>query len=187
MLTASGKLGHPVLADFSPAMAGTAAGLGFPTLVADEELLPFAPGSFDLVISCLGLQWVNDLPGSLLQINHLLRPDGLFLAALVGGESLKELRQAFTEAELAEEGGASPRIAPFAALHDCAALLQRAAFALPLADRDSIAVDYGDPLKLLADLRGMGATSVLHSRRRGGLRRATLMATLQRYRALYAR
>lgn len=187
ILRQAGRLAGLVQCDLSPAMAILAAAQGPPALVADEEALPFAAGAFDLVVSCLALQWVNDLPGCLLQINRLLRPDGLFLAALVGGESLYELREAMTAAELELEGGASPRVAPFADLRDAGGLLQRAGFALPVADRDRITVDYGDPLRLLADLRGMGATNSLIARRPGGLRRATLFRALEIYRERFAR
>jgi SAM-dependent methyltransferase len=130
-------------------------GNGRSTLVADEELLPFAPGSFDLVISDLSLHWVNDLPGCLL-VRQCLKPDGLFLASLFGTGTLQELRTALMEAELAETGGASPRVSPFADLRDAAGLLQRAGFALPVADVDTVTVTYGDFFALLRDLRGMG-------------------------------
>ncbi len=163
-----------VQCDLSPAMARAAANNGAPTLAADEEALPFAPESFDLIISVLGLHWVNDLPGALIQIRHALKPDGLFLGAFLGGATLSELRSALIEAELAEEGGASPRVAPFAELRDAGGLLQRAGFALPVADADRIAVTYPDALALMRELRAMGESNVLIARRRGFTRPATL-------------
>jgi len=170
----TGKFGIDTLisADLSARMARLA-----PSdlrVAADEEALPFAEGKFDLVVSNLSLHWVNDLPGTLLQIRRLLKPDGLFLASMLGGETLRELRQCLLEAELAEEGGAGPRVSPFVEVKDAGALLQRAGFSLPVADIDDVAVTYGDPFRLLADLRGMGETNALKSRRRGFSRRATL-------------
>ncbi len=143
-------------------------------VAADEEALPFRDGSLDLVVSALALQFVNDLPGTLIQIRRALKPDGLLLAALIGGDSLAELREAFAEAEAEVEGGVSPRVAPFADLRDLGALLQRAGFALPVTDVDRITVRYASPLDLLHDLRRMGATNALAERRRVPLRRATL-------------
>jgi SAM-dependent methyltransferase len=150
-------------------------------VVADEEALPFQDGSLDLVASALALQFVNDLPGTLIQIRRALKPDGLLLAAMVGGESLHELRVAFAEAEAEVEGGASPRIAPFADLRDLGVLLQRAGFALPVTDVDRITVRYSSPLGLLQDLRRMGATNVLVERRRVPLRRATFRRMIEVY------
>ena len=175
-----------VQCDLSTAMAARAAAAGGPTVVADEETLPFAAGRFDLVLSNLSLHWVNDLPGALLQIRHVLKEDGLFLGAMLGGETLKELRECLVEAELAEEGGAGPRISPFADGRDAGALLQRAGFALPVVDIDTITVTYREPLRLLTDLRGMGETNAVAARRKGFTRRATLTRALalydQRYR-----
>jgi SAM-dependent methyltransferase len=151
------------------------------TVVADEEALPFRDGSLDLVVSGLALQYVNDLPGTLIQVRRALKPDGLFLAALIGGESLTELRQSFAQAEDEIEGGASPRVAPFADLRDLGALLQRAGFALPVTDVDRVTVRYASPLALLHDLRRMGATNGLVERRRTPLRRATLRRMLEIY------
>lgn len=161
-----------VQCDLSTAMARHAAANGRATLVADEELLPFAPESFDLVISKLSLHWVNDLPGCLLQIRQCLKPDGLLLAAMLGGETLSELRQALMEAELAEAGGVSPRISPFADLRDAGGLLQRAGFALPVIDGDRLTVTYADVLTLMHDLRGMGETSAARVRANGPISRA---------------
>ena len=175
-----------VQCDLSPRMAARAAANGHPTLAADEEWLPFAAHSFDLVISCLSLHWVNDLPGTLLQIRRILKPDGLFLGALFGAGTLAELRKALTEAELAEEGGISPRIAPFADVKDLGTLLQRAGFALPVADSDSLSVTYADPMRLMADLRGMGETNAVAEQRKGLTRRATLLHAISSYQNLYA-
>lgn len=173
------KIGTLVSADLSAAMLAHAAG---PKIVADEEALPFADRSLSLVTSILSLHWVNDLPGTLIQIRHALKPDGLFVAALFGGETLTELRQSMTEAEVECEGGLSPRISPFADLRDMGALLQRAGFALPVADTDRVTVRYADPLRLMAELRGMGETNALAERRRTPLRRGTLMRAAEIYR-----
>jgi len=150
-------------------------------IVADEEALPFRDGSLDLVVSALTLQFVNDLPGTLIQIRRALRPDGLLLAALIGGDSLSELRTAFAAAESEIEAGVSPRVAPFADLRELGALLQRAGFALPVTDVDRVTVRYGSPLGLMRDLRRMGATNTLIERRRTPLRRATLQRMMQIY------
>jgi SAM-dependent methyltransferase len=150
-------------------------------IVADEEALPFAPGSFDLVVSGLSLQWANDLPGALVQIRRALAPDGLFLAALVGGQSLTELRTALTSAEAELTGGASPRVAPFADVRDLGGLLQRAGFALPVTDSEPIIVRYASMFALMRDLRGMGATNALTERSRVPLRRAVLLRAAEIY------
>jgi NADH dehydrogenase [ubiquinone] 1 alpha subcomplex assembly factor 5 len=143
-------------------------------VATDPELVPFRDASFDLIASTLVLHWVADLPGALIQLRRALKPDGLLLAAMLGGSTLIELRTALFEAELAEEGGVSPRVSPAIELADAAALLQRGGFALPVADSETITVTYPDMLALLRDLRGMGETNALVARRRGGLRRATL-------------
>jgi len=150
-------------------------------VAADEEALPFRDRTLDLVVSALALQFVNDLPGTLIQIRRALRPDGLFMAAMIGGDSLTELRAAFAEAEAEMEGGASPRVAPFADLRDLGALLQRAGFALPVTDVDRVVVRYASPLDLMHDLRRMGAGNALIERRRVPLRRATLRRLLEIY------
>jgi SAM-dependent methyltransferase len=157
-----------------------------PDVVGDEEALPFAAESFELAVSALALQFVNDLPGVLVQIRRILRPDGLFLGALLGGSTLTELRQAFTAAEIEIEGGASPRVAPATDLRDAGALMQRAGFALPVTDSDVLTVRYTDPFALMADLRGMGATNVLVERRRTPTRRATLARMAEIYRDRFA-
>jgi SAM-dependent methyltransferase len=153
----------------------------FPRVVADEEALPFAAGSLDLVVSGLALQFVNDLPGALIQIRRALKPDGLMLAALIGGESLSELREAFAKAESEIEGGISPRVAPFADLRDLGGLMQRAGLALPVVDSDRLTVRYENVLALMHDLRRMGATNALHARRRVPLRRTTLARMAEIY------
>jgi SAM-dependent methyltransferase len=155
-------------------------------VVADEEALPFADNSLDLVVSGLCLQAVNDLPGVLVQIRRALKPDGLFFAALLGGDTLTELRQSFATAESELDGGVSPRVAPFPDLRDMGALLQRADFALPVTDVDRITVRYATPFALLQDLRRMGAANPLVERRRAPLRRATLMRAMEVYAARFA-
>lgn len=152
-----------------------------PQAVADEEALPLADGALDLAVSALSLQHVNDLPGALLQIRRALKPDGLFLAALLGGETLTELRQALMQAEAEIEGGVSPRVAPFADLRDLGALLQRAGFALPVTDVDRVAARYSSAFALMQDLRRMGATNVLLERRRKPTRRATILRMAEIY------
>ena len=183
LLGVRGGLESLVHCDLSPAMATKASGL---RLAADEEALPFGAGTFDLVASLLSLHWVNDLPGALTQIRHALKPDGLFLAAMLGGETLKELRQALAEAEIAVEGGLSPRVSPFAGVRDAGGLLQRAGFALPVVDTETLTVIYSDPLKLIADLRAMGETNAIIERRQGLTRRATLAEAAERYRKAFA-
>jgi SAM-dependent methyltransferase len=148
---------------------------------ADRETLPFQPGSLDLVVSALALQFVNDLPGVLTQIRRALRPDGLLLAAMIGGDTLTELRQSFAAAEAECEGGVSPRVAPFADLRDIGALLQRAGLALPVTDVDRIVVRYDNAFALMRDLRRMGATNILVERRRTPTRRATMLRMAQLY------
>jgi SAM-dependent methyltransferase len=157
-----------------------------PLIVADEERLPFRDASLDFVVSGLALQFVNDLPGALVQIRRALKPDGLFLAALIGGDTLTELRQAFATAEAEVEGGVSPRVAPFADVRTIGALLQRAGFALPVVDVDRAVVRYDSPLRLMQDLRGMAATNVLAERRRGPLRRQTLARLMEVYAERFA-
>jgi SAM-dependent methyltransferase len=167
-----------VTTDLSPALAERLTPAG---IVADEEALPFAAGSLDLVVSALALQLVNDLPGALLQIRRALKPDGLLIAALLGGATLHELREALYVAESETTGGASPRVAPFADVRDLGALLQRAGFALPVADSDTVEVGYGFALELMQELRAMGWSNVLLERRRRFLPRATLVRAAEVY------
>jgi SAM-dependent methyltransferase len=157
-----------------------------PAVAAEEEALPFADASLDLVVSALALHAVNDLPGALTQMRRALRPDGLFLAALLGGDTLTELRQAFAIAEAEVSGGVSPRVAPFADVRSLGALLQRAGFALPVTDVDRVTVRYAHALALLDDLRRMGATNVLHDRSRKPLPRSVLMRMVSAYAERFA-
>lgn len=152
-----------VSADPSAAMAARSPG---PRVVADEEFLPFAPESFDLIVASLSLHWVNDLPGALIQLRRALRPDGLFLASIPVLGTLGDLRSALTESEIALRGGASPRVSPFPELRDCAHLLQRAGFSLPVADVEEIRLLYANPLALLRDLRAAGETNATRLRDR---------------------
>jgi SAM-dependent methyltransferase len=176
-----------VQSDLSPVMAGAAAARGGPVLAADEEWLPFASGSFDLVMSVLSLHWVNDLPGALIQIRRALKDDGLFLGAMLGGETLQELRSALMQAELDEQQGASPRVSPFVDLRDAGALLQRAGFALPVVDRDIITASYPNALALMAALRGMGESNAVETRLRRASRRATMLRAAEFYQETFAR
>lgn len=157
-----------------------------PKALIDEEALPFRDASLDLVVAPLTLQWVNDVPGVLAQVRRALKPDGLLLGAMPGGRTLHELREAFLAAEAECEGGASPRVAPFADVRDAGALLQRAGFALPVADSDVLDVTYATPLDLMEDLRGMGATNALLARRRTPLRRSTLLRAVEIYAERFA-
>jgi SAM-dependent methyltransferase len=159
---------------------------GIPVAVADEEALPLGEASVDLVASLLSLQAVNDLPGALAQIKRALRPDGLFIACLLGGESLTELRQSLAEAEAELSAGMSPRVAPFADARELGALLQRAGFALPVTDVEKLTVRYGDAFALMRDLRAMGMTNPLVERARLPLRRATLLRAAQIYAERFA-
>ena len=193
VLAASGKVGTIIAAD---ALAGTAAfrhlsdsrGKGEAQLciAADEEALPLRDASLDLVVSAFALQFVNDLPGALIQIRRALRPDGLFLAALAGGETLTELRHAFAVAEAEIEDGISPRVAPFSDVRDMGALLQRAGFALPVTDVDRLTARYDSPISLMHDLRRMGATNALVERSRRPLKRATLTRMSEIYAERFA-
>ena len=155
-------------------------------IAADEEALPFRDASLDLVVSALALQFVNDLPGTFAQVRRALRPDGLFLAALVAGDTLTELRQAFAQAEAEVTGGASPHVAPFADVRSLGMLLQRAGFALPVTDLDRITVRYETPFGLMSDLRRMGATNALRERARKPSRRAVLLRMAEIYAARFA-
>jgi SAM-dependent methyltransferase len=171
---APGRVGHLVEADGSARML---AGRGGPRLVADDERLPFADGSLDLIVSALSLHWANDVVGALIQARRTLKPNGLFIGAILGGTTLTELRQAITAAEIEVLGGAGSRVSPFADAQDAAGLLQRAGFDQPVSDIDSVQVTYAHPLKLLADLRAMGETSLLVDRHPKPLTR-TLLARI---------
>ncbi len=169
-----------VSADPAPALARHAPA---PTVVSALELLPFADHAFDAVMSAASLHLVNDLPGALVQMRRALKPDGLLLVAFPGGDTLVELRRAFTMAEAELTGGAAPRVSPFVDVRDLGGLLQRAGFALPVVDVDRLTLTYGDPLALLADLRRAGEANVLNERSRRTLRRDVLMAMAERYMA----
>jgi SAM-dependent methyltransferase len=185
-LTRLGSVGIIVAADAVPEARAPGTGKIAHLVAADEERLPFRDASLDLAVSALALQFVNDLPGALIQIRRALKPDGLFLAAMVGGETLTELRQAFAAAESDIEGGASPRVAPFADVRTIGDLLQRAGFALPVTDTDRYTLRYDTPFALMAELRHMGATNALVARRRTPLRRATLLRMAEIYRQRFA-
>ncbi len=157
------------------------AGAPGPKLVADEEALPFADGSLDLAVSALSLQFVNDLPGTLAQIRRALRPDGMLLAAMLGGVTLTELRQSWLAAEAEVEGGASPRVAPFVDVREAGALLQRAGFALPVVDSETLMVTYASPLALMREIKAMGASNMLRARRKQPVRRETLIRAAEIY------
>jgi len=177
------RIGMLIETDLSPEFAARCSG---PSLAADEEALPFRRETLDLVLSNLSLHWVNDLPGALIQIRNALKPDGLFLAAMLGGDTLTELRQALMEAEIAETGGASPRVSPFADLSDAASLLQRAGFALPVADSDTITVTYPDAFALMRDLRRMGEAGAVRERPKHASPRRLMFAAAERYAELFA-
>jgi SAM-dependent methyltransferase len=152
-----------VSCDLSAAMARLSGGL---TVAADEERLPFAAGSFDLIVANLSLHWVNDLPGALIQLRMALRPGGLLLASLPVLGTLGTLRSALTQAEATLAGGASPRVSPFPELHDLAALMQRAGFELPVVDAEDMVLAYTNPLRLLQELRAAGETNAVALRDR---------------------
>jgi SAM-dependent methyltransferase len=177
------KVGHLIEADLSARMLGGRTG---PRLVADEERLPFADASLDLVVSTLGLHWTNDVVGALIQIRRALKPDGLFVGAILGGVTLTELRQSLVAAESEILGGAGSRVSPFADARDAAGLLDRAGFVQPVADVDSVTVTYDHPLKLLADLRAMGETNILADRHPKPLTRALLDRTFAIYAERFA-
>ncbi len=182
-LEGRGGVERLVQTDLSVAMVRRAEG---PRVVVDEELLPFAAASFDLVASVLSLHWVNDLPGALVQIRRALVPDGLFLAAMLGGDTLCELRRALIEAEADEEGGASPRVSPFADVRDVGALLLRTGYDQPVVDSERITARYPDALALMRDLRGMAEANASLARRPGFTRRETLLAAAAAYRDKFA-
>ncbi|MGE0667043.1 MAG: methyltransferase domain-containing protein [Sphingomonadales bacterium] len=184
LLAARPDLETLVSADLSPRMAALAPGL---RVAADEELLPFAEECFDLAVSALSLHWVNDLPGALIQLNRALKPDGLLLAAMLGGDTLTELRQAMMQAELAVEPGVAPRVSPFADIRDAGGLLQRAGFALPVTDVERITVDYADAFSLMRDLQGMAEANAVFERHKAPLKRRTVIAAMEAYHDLYGR
>jgi SAM-dependent methyltransferase len=174
--TLAGRIGTVVSANLSAAFAR-----GPLSVVADEEALPFADASFDLIVSALSLHWVNDLPGALIQIRRALKPDGLFIGIALGGRTLTELRQALLAAEADVRGGAANRVSPFMDVIDAAGLLQRAGFAMPVADNDARIVRYANPMRLLSDLRGMGETAAFENRDAPALTRGVLMRAMKTY------
>jgi NADH dehydrogenase [ubiquinone] 1 alpha subcomplex assembly factor 5 len=155
------------------------------SFVGDEETFPIAPACADLIVSNLVLHWTNDVPGTLIQCRQSLKPDGLFMAAILGGETLTELRQVMMEAETEISGGVSPRVSPFAELSDTAALLQRAGFNLPVADSDTITVTYADVFSLMRDLRGMGETNAVLARPRHFSKRQLFFKAAERYTEMF--
>ena len=167
--------------DLSSRMVEKAFRSGVEADYADEENLPFQAGSFDLIMSALSLHWVNDLPGALIQIRRTLKPDGLFLAGLFGAGTLSELRASLTEAEVELSGGAALRVSPLPGLQDMAGLMQRAGFALPVVDVDTVTVRYSSPFKLLEDLRGMGERAAFASAQGGGLSKRILARMAEVY------
>jgi NADH dehydrogenase [ubiquinone] 1 alpha subcomplex assembly factor 5 len=176
------RIGRVVYGELSETMARACPP---PALVCDEERLPFAEASLDLVVSGLALHLVNDLPGSLIQIRRALKPNGLFLGAMLGGQTLSELREVLILAESEQQGGTSPRISPFADIREAGGLLQRAGFALPVADSETLTVTYRGLRDLLAELRGMGAGNALIERKRAPLLRRTLHRAEALYRERY--
>ena len=176
----------PTLQPFADSWVRTGFAWDSPSVIADEEFLPFAEGRFDLVTSILSLHAVNDLPGALLQIRRVLKPDGVFVGALFGGETLQELKLAFAAAEAEVSGGASPRVAPFGDVRELGGLLQRAGFALPVADVERTVVRYRDIARLFADLRALGETNVLAGRRSGFLPRQMVQAVTREYASRFA-
>jgi NADH dehydrogenase [ubiquinone] 1 alpha subcomplex assembly factor 5 len=182
LLQGGSKVAAMRTTDPSPGMVAQARARGLDAEVADEEALPYDPASFDLVVSALSLHWVNDLPGALVQVRRVLEPDGLFLGALFGAGTLAELRTCLTEAESELMGGLAPRLSPLPALSDMAALMQRAGFALPVVDRESVTVRYDSVFGLLADLKGMGERAAFTR----GMGQPLPRRVLMRMAALYA-
>jgi NADH dehydrogenase [ubiquinone] 1 alpha subcomplex assembly factor 5 len=187
-LTGHGGIEWIVSADPSPAMAAAARARepARAAVAAEEELLPFAPGVFDAVVSALSLHWVNDLPGTLVQIRRTLKPGGLLLVAMLGGETLRELRAAFHNAEQERGGGVSPRVSPFVDVRDAGDLLARAGLVQPVTDVDTVTVSYKDPLRLMTELRGMGESNAVRGRRRGFTGRGTLLGAVDAYSGAHA-
>jgi SAM-dependent methyltransferase len=179
-----GKIGLLIEGELSPRLSAQQSGQT--RLIMDEEALPFGDDSLNLVVNALGLHTVNDLPGVLVQVRRALKPDGLFIGSLFGGETLTELRACLMEAELEVRGGYGPRIAPFAESPDLIDLLKRTGFNMPVVDSDRVTVTYEHPLRLMADLRAMGESNILLQRPRKGLNRAILEKTSALYFERYA-
>lgn len=159
----------------------TAASFGDVSVRCDEEYLPFRESSFDAVISCLSLHWVNDLPGTLIQIQRALKPDGLFLAVLPGPQTLKELRQSLEAAMIEAEKGIYPVVSPFVEVRDAGNLLQRCGYALPVADSELLSLSYDTPFKLMNEIRLMGEANALVERRKRFSRRTLFQRTAEIY------
>jgi SAM-dependent methyltransferase len=187
-MQATGRAPQTVVqADLSPCMARVAAArTGQPAFVADEEFLPVAEASLDLVTSCLSLHWVNDLPGALLQIRKSLKADGFFLGALLGGDTLFELRRCLQDAEAELHGALSPRLSPLTDVRDAGGLLQRAGFALPVVDSDTIEVTYENAFRLMADLRGMGETNAVKARHKANPGKRLFLRAAELYQERFA-
>ena len=183
---ATGRVQRLVVSDYSPRDISRDAAAAADAVVADEEFLPFAPTCFDLVVSSLVLHWTNDLPGALTQLQRTLKPDGLFLGALFAGETLHQLREVLIDAELAAHGGASPRISPMIEVAEMSSLLQRAGFALPVVDTDSLTLTYPDAFALMADLRSLGETNALRTRQRHFTSRTLLFKAAELYQQRHA-
>ena len=173
-LAGRGGINTLMQCDLAPEMVAKAEAKNSFRLAADEEALPFANEVFDLIISNLTLHWINDLPGMLIQARQALKPDGLFMASILGGETLKELRTSLAEAEISEENGLSPRISPMADIQDLAQLLQRTGFALPVVDTETITVMYADIITLMTDLRNMGESNAVIESRKSLMKRSTM-------------
>lgn len=182
----SGKNGIKAITNYE-SCAALLASCPKPACLGSLEALPFQQDTFDLVVSGLSLQWVNDLPGTLIQTCRTLKPDGLFLAALVGGETLTELRQSWLLAETEMSGGASPRVAPFADVRDLGGLVQRAGFALPVVDSETLTVTYPDPIALMREIKAMGASNMLSDRRPVPVTRSLLFRAAEIYAERFAR
>lgn len=182
-LVETGKVEHAIGLDGA---FGWARNAPFPAAVGDEEALPLRAGHFDLVVSAMALHWVNDLPGALIQIRNALKPDGLLLATMLGGDTLIELKTALIEAESEITGGASPRVSPFADVRDLGGLLQRAGLALAVADTDRLTVRYAEPMALIAELRRAGAQNALTVRSRMPLGARVLARACEIYRDQFA-
>lgn len=180
MLAAQPSIGHIVQADISETMLKHSSGA---RVVMDDEMLGFAPESFDLIISNLSLHWVNDVPGALIQLRQCLKTDGIVFATLWGTQTLHELRHSILTAEA--ERGLSPRVSPFIDVKDAGMLLQRAGFSMPVADSERITVEYPHAMRLMEDIRGMGESNTVSKRRKNFTSRRSLMAITEQYQQLF--
>ncbi|MAH83085.1 MAG: SAM-dependent methyltransferase [Rhodospirillaceae bacterium TMED8] len=185
VIAGRGGIEQLIACDLSQRMAAKARNEGVKTAVVDEEALPFKVGTFDLILSNLSLHWTNDLPGTLVQMRHALKADGLLLVSMLGGATLRELRDSMYRAEIEIENGLSPRFSPLADVRDLGNLLHRAGFALPVTDYETLTVSYDNPLKLMRDLRGMGENNANLDRRETFSRRDTIMRAAKIYEETY--